>query len=1083
MDFTVNFNAKAIENNVRDYLSNLDLTAYLKNELAGKELVGYIEGPPTMNGEPHVGHIRGRIIKDLWYRFNILQKKRVIFRAGWDTQGLPVELQAEKELGLTGSKAENISKVGVEKIVETCKRIVHLYNEKWVAVDKLLGMSFDYEKAYWTFHNQYIEREWQYLKKAWESGVLKEWFRVVAYCPSCQTSLSNAEVNQGYETVEDPSFYYKVKLLRDEGEGEEDAYMIVWTTMPFTIVTDEMVGANPKADYNYVRINNDGNDELWIVGADRMNDLMKELHIEDFTVEKTVKGRELDGRYYTHPLLHIIPGLAELAANKSIHFVVSDDFVDTATGSGLVHLSPANGEQDFDIATKRKVPIFVPIDDRVIFTEKAGAFKDLFVRDADNKVVQAMKEANASVKIGKIKHQYPTCWRSHHKVVWLARREYFYIIENLGEKPLQAAENVEYYFDPPKNRFIEIIREQHPWCISRERVWGTPLPIWSCGKCSHKDLLFSRREIIEKAIDLPDGPEFELHRPWIDRIKIKCENCGTAAATMQREPFVLDTWHNSGAAPYASLTDQEYTDLIPATFLTEGIDQTRGWAYTLLMENVIMRQSALPPFRSFLFQGHVLDEKGNKMSKSLGNIIEADALLTENPVDLVRLYFMWKSSPIESLNFSLDEMKTRAYQILSTLHNLHVYFKQNSEFDRFNQEEHTLNWVTDNKLLGLTEVWLLSKLQKLVVEVGEALDHCRFHEAAKAMDAFIINQLSQTYVPMTRNIIWDDSPENLDKRLAVYSVIGYVLIQLNIMLHPLSPFITEYLYITCFKGKKSILLESWPKRDEKLVNSEVESAFDKIREIVSLANAARNLASLKRRWPIKEVIICGQNLKSLDLEGISDVLSNQLNAGQYRLVEIAAGSQLEKVANLLYTKMPISVNISLVRRNIAPRVKADINKVAEAFERVDKLELVRSLQESEGYLLAYNNGKTIKLSPSDVEIAYKASDGYSCSERDGLVVFVSSIRDKELIAKGLLRDLARQLQQLRKERQYNPTDIVDAAYVAGLTREEIARLSLMKDELTYLVRVKTVSLLEDAAINVSYKVVEIDGREFKISVE
>jgi isoleucyl-tRNA synthetase len=1073
MYFNANFNAKAIENDVRDYLGSLDLAAYLENELQGRELVGYIEGPPTMNGEPHVGHIRGRIVKDLWYRFNTLQKKRVIFRAGWDTQGLPVELQAEKELGLTGSKAENVSKVGVEKIVETCKKIVHLYNEKWIAVDKLLGMSFDYEKAYWTFHNQYIEREWLYLKKAWESGILKEWFRVVAYCPSCQTSLSNAEVNQGYETVEDPSFYYKVKLV------EEDAYMIVWTTMPFTIVTDEMVGANPKVDYNYVRI--EDNDELWVVGAERMNDLMKELHIEDFRVEKTVKGSELDGRYYIHPLLRIIPGLAELAANKSIHFVITDDFVDTATGSGLVHLSPANGEQDFEIATKRNVPIFVPIDDRVIFTEKAGAFKDLFVRDADNTVMEAMKEANASVKIGKIKHQYPTCWRSHHKVVWLARREYFYIIENLGDKPLQAAENAEYYFDPPKNRFIEIIREQHPWCISRERVWGTPLPIWTCTKCSHKTLLFSRNEIIENAIHLPDGADFELHRPWIDRIKIKCEKCGTT--TMQREPFVLDTWHNSGAAPYASLSDKEYTDLIPAVFLTEGIDQTRGWAYTLLMENVIMKQSALAPFRSFLFQGHVLDEKGNKMSKSLGNIIEADTLLTKNPVDLVRLYFVWKSSPIESLNFSLEEMKTRPYQVLSTLHNLHVYFKQNSQFDGFNEEKHTLNWVIDNNLLGLTEVWLLSKLQKLVVEVSEAVDRCRFHEAARAIDAFIINQLSQTYVPMTRNIIWDDSPENLEKRLVVYSVIGYVLMQLNIMLHPISPFMTEYLYITCFNRKKSILLESWPKPDEKLVDSEVELAFDKMKEVVSLANAARNIASLKRRWPIKEVIICGQNLRLLKAQGISDVLGNQLNARDYRVVEIDTGSQIQKVANLLYAKMPISANISLIRKNIAPRVKADINKVAEAFERVDKGELVRALQKSGEYLLAYDRDKTIKLSASDVEIAYRPSNDYSWSERDGIIVFVSSVRDKDLIAKGLLRDLARQLQQLRKERQYNPTEIIDAAYVAGLTREEIATLSLMKDELTYLVRVKRVFLLEDDAITVSYKVVEIDGREFKISVE
>ncbi|HJS82551.1 MAG TPA: class I tRNA ligase family protein, partial [Nitrososphaera sp.] len=766
MEFATKFDAKAIENEVRGYIDNLDLRAHLENELAGKELVGYIEGPPTMNGEPHAGHLRGRIIKDLWYRFHTLRKKKVIFRAGWDTQGLPVELAAEKELGLTGSKAENVSKVGIEKIVETCKKLILANNEKWVAGDKLLGMSFNYEKAYWTYRDDYIEREWQYLRKAWEGGILREWFRVVAYCPSCQTSLSNAEVNQGYETVEDPSFYYKVKL------SDEDAFLVVWTTMPFTIVTDAMVGVNPKADYNYIRRNESG--ERWIVGSDRMEDLMKELRIDDYTVEKTVKGSELDARHYVHPLLHMIPGLAELASNGSIHFVVAEDFVDIATGSGLVHLSPANGEEDFEIAHKRGVPIFVPIDDKVIFTDKAGEFSGLFVRDADARVVEAMKQADASVKLGKIKHQYPTCWRSHHKVVWLARREYFYIIDKLGDKPLDAAQKVEYFFEQPKNRFIEIIRERHPWCVSRERIWGTPLPIWSCAKCGHKDPLFSRSEIVNKAAELPDGPDFELHRPWIDRVKINCEKCG---ALMQRESFVLDTWHNSGAAPYASLTDQEYSDLIPATFLTEGIDQTRGWAYTLLMESVIMNQAGIAPFRSFLFQGHVLDEKGNKMSKSLGNVLDARKLLTENPVDLIRLYFMWKSSPIESLNFSIEEMKTRTYQILSTLHNLHVYFKQNSQFDKFDSAKHTLEWATENHALGVSDRWLLSKLQGLVESVTDSFDRCRFHEGAKAIDEFIINHLSQTYVPLTRNIIWDDSEENLDKRLAVYAVLAQALSQ------------------------------------------------------------------------------------------------------------------------------------------------------------------------------------------------------------------------------------------------------------------------------------------------------------------
>ena len=1096
------FDAKAIENQIRSYYldnTTMDAKTLVENreeeDLVDKNnnLVSYIEGPPTMNGEPHVGHLRGRIIKDLWYRFNTLQKKKVIFRAGWDTQGLPVELQAEKELGLTGSKTENINKVGIEKIIETCKQLIQRYNDKWIKADKLLGMSFNYEKAYWTFHDEYIEREWQYLKKAWENGILKEWFRVVAYCPSCQTSLSNAEVNQGYETVEDPSFYYKVKLADAE---EDNSFLIVWTTMPFTVVTDEMVAVNSDANYVYVKVNK--NEEKWIVSENRLQDLMiKELHIEEFIVEKAIRGKDLDGKHYIHPLLDLVPGLSTLAKTNSVHFIVAEQFVDVATGSGIVHISPANGEEDFEIAVKRNVPIFVPIDDRVIFTEEAGIFKDLFVRDADFKVVEAMKEAGASVKVDTIKHQYPTCWRSHHKVVWLARREYFYMIEKLGDKPLDAAQHVDYFFEPPKNRFLEIIKEKVPWCISRERLWGTPLPIWSCSKCGHKTPVFSRDEIIKKAISLPYGPTFELHRPWIDKIEIKCEKCGT---NMQREPFVLDTWHNSGGAPYASLTDQEYQNLIPAFFLTEGIDQTRGWAYTLLMENVILNQRPIAPFQSFLFQGHVLDEKGNKMSKSIGNIIDAYELLRGNPVDLVRFYFIWKSSPVESMNFSLQEMVSRPHQIMNTLYHLHIYFKQNSKFDKFEQEKHTLQWVLDNNLLGLSEIWLLSKLQRLVAEVTVAFERCRFHEGAKSIEEFIINYISQIYIPFTRNDIWDDNIEGLNHRLAIYSVLGYALKQIDIMLHPLSPFITEYLYLACFSTRTTttrktsspsllLLLERWPKHDSKLVNIKVEDAFDKLKEVVSLANAARMKAQLKRRWPIKKALICSSgNLKKILTvnDGISSILKNQLNVEDYILMEIPADDDktgLRKILNLLEKKMPIVPNVTLVRKNIAPRVKKDMDRVIKAFEKTDKFELLKSLHSSDKYLLSYEGGREIDLSLTDLELSYTVPEGYAMSERDNLMVFIATERDKDLTAKGLMRDLARNLQQLRKEHGYDPTDILSAAFISNLEDDEISILSLMKDELMYLVRTRSIVLSKEPKEKIDYKMIDLDGRKIKIHVE
>ncbi len=1066
MELNAKFDPKAVEHEIRKYLEKVGIRKLLADELMDKKKIGFIEGPPTMNGEPHVGHLRGRVIKDFWYRFSTLKKLNVVFRAGWDTQGLPVELQAEKELGLSGSKAENLKIVGMEKIVEQCKNLVRRYNEKWVEADKLLGMSFDYEKAYWTYRDEYIEREWKYLQKAWEQGILVEGYRVVAYCPSCQTSLSHAEVSQGYEQVEDPSLYYKVKL------AGEDTYLVVWTTMPFTVITDEMVGVKPGAAYLYVKARG----ETWIVAKDRLEQLMAELKVTDYSVVKEVAGEELEGKKYLHPLLDQIPGLKQIA--DRIHIVVAEDFVDINTGSGIVHLAPANGEEDFDVATKRKLQVFNPIDDQVKFTEQAGIFQGLFVRDADQKVVEALKERGALLRIARIKHDYPTCWRSHHKLVWLARREYFNMLERVGEHALSAAEKADYFYNEPKNRFVSIISERVPWCISRERIWGAPLPIWVCSNCKHKTALFSRAEIIKKASKLPDGEDFELHRPWIDRVAIKCDKCG---ADSYREPFVLDTWHNSGAAPYSSLTDDEFRELVPVPFLTEGIDQTRGWAYTLLIESVILKEQDEAPFRAFLFQGHVLDEKGNKMSKSLGNVIDGIELLQKNAADLVRFYFMWKASPIDSLNFSLEEMGKRSYQVLSTLYYLHIYFRQNSEYDRFDPAKHTLAWAESGNLLSHTERWILSRLQDLIETVTNGYERCRFHDATRAVEEFVINHLSQTYVPLTRNEIWDDSEQNLQRRLAIYSTLAHVLRTVDILLHPVCPFITDYLHMTCFK-ERSILLEEWPGKQEKYVDKNIENAFAVLREVISLANAARMKASLKRRWPLKNAYICIRKEDQKGLELLDELLRSQLNVNEFRVVETGTVTLGGALLAMIDNGLPVAPKLSLKTKNIAPKVRAEIGKVKDVFSKADHGDMLRALEQNGKYDLEYN-GKTVEITSDDVEISYEASAGYEAAERENVFVIISTVRDRDLTARGLAKDLARRLQSLRKERGYSPTQILNAAYVAGLDDEATELLRGMLGEMAFLVRVKKVELLGEPRDGIKWSEKEMDGRTILLSVE
>ena len=936
-----------------------------------KKMLGYVEGPPTLNGIPHVGHARGRVIKDFHYRLKTMQNYYVSFWAGWDTQGLPVELEVEKTLGAKNKK-ELIERVGEELFVEECKKSIMKYHRLWVEADTMLGLFIDHDKAYFTHQDRYIEREWQYLKRAWDQNLLGEGHYVVAYCPHCQTSLSNAEVGLGYKEVEDPSMHFKFQV-----KGKENEYFVVWTTMPFTLITDLIIGVNPKKEYTRVKVGN----EVWILAKARVEPIMQELEIDDYKILKVMKGKDLVGTKYAYPFNDLIPKQAELDQHPLIHTAVAEDFVDVTTATGIVHLAPANGEDDYAAAQKRNLPIFAPFDEQAMFTEEAGKFAGFFVRKTDSMVVDELKNRGLLLKIGTVKHEYPTCWRSHHKLVWLARREYFIWSNKINDKVMEAAQKVKYFYDSPKNRFFAFLKEGKPWCISRDRVWGSPLPIWVCEKCGAKTLVASKQELREKALELPNQ-DFELHKPWIDRIILKCDSCG---GRMVRESFVLDVWHNSGASPYARFTDQEFNELVPTNFLTEAVDQTRGWANSLLLEHVIYTGKPEAPYDEFLFQGFVLDAKGRKMSKSLGNVLEINKLLQERSADITRFYFMWKCSPIDSMNFDPNELKGRPYQVLSTLYYLHNFFMQNAEYDNFNPKKHTLPWATKQNVLNAPDRWLLSKLQGLVSEFTEKAEECKFNFALSKLEDFIVNILSREYVPMIRKDLWSDDPETLNRRLAVYSTLWYTLKTLVLLSNPATPYLSEALYQTVYKKldeslPETVNLENWPTPDTDLEDAALEEEFEILLQTLPILYSARQDAQLKRRWPLAKAVV------------------------------------------------------------VAP------TKVQKAIKKLEPL------------FLELANIKTVEYADNVPEVD---SERWATASESETQVLLDKVRDDTLEGEGLMRDLARRVQALRKELGFSPTDIVEAVHVAELDPKDIELLKPYIAEMEELVRAKKVHVHEE----------------------
>jgi isoleucyl-tRNA synthetase len=941
-------------------------------EKNNKGTLGYVEGPPTLNGVPHVGHARGRVMKDLRYRWKTMQGYYIPFWAGWDCQGLPVELEVERLLGVK-NKRELLERVGEEHFIEECKKAIMKYHKEWVEADKKLGIFIDQDKAYWTYLDSYIEREWQILKRAWDQGLLEEGYYVVAYCPGCQTSLSNAEVGYegAYREVEDPSLYFKFKVT-----DSQDEYFLVWTTMPFTLVTDTLLAVHPEAEYAKVKVGK----EKWIMVKQRVEPVMQELGIENYEVAEVVLGSNLEGTRYDYPFKDLIPKQAELEdRNGLVHTVVLEDFVDVNTATGVVHQSPGNGEEDFFAAQKRGVPIFAPFDDEVKFTSDAGVFNGVFARDADEKVVEELRKRGLLVEVKIIKHEYPTCWRSHHKLVWLARKEYFLRADKINDKTVEAAEKVEYFYDPPKNRFLSFLKEGKPWCISRERVWGAPLPIWRCEKCGEKTLISSKKELLERAQEKPQK-NFELHKPWVDRITLKCEKCG---GTMRREDFVLDCWHNSGASPYARFTDEEYKKYVPVDYLTEAMDQTRGWANTLLLEHVIFTGKPESPYKAFLFQGLTQDARGRKMSKSLGNMMEANETLEKYSADIFRFYVLRKCSPIDPNDFDVQELNRRPYQVLSTLYHLSRFFIQNSEYDNFNPQDHTLKWAKGENVLKNADLWLLSKLQETVDSFTAELKACRFNSALAALEDFVIETLSRLYVPMIRKELWTDDPETLNRRLAIYATLWHVLKTVTLLSNPVTPYLSEALYQKIFRKldptlAESVNFESWPKPDEKMRSKTVEEDFQTLFKCVSLVYSARQSAKLKRRWPLSRMVVVAP----------------------------------EKVCNAVKNGEDLFLELANV-------------KTAEYYKEAPK---------------------------------HASEEGWICAVEDNIQVFLDAHRDESLLGEGLMRDLARRVQSLRKELGYMPTDVLEAVYIAELDDESVRLLKPYLKDMEELVRTKSINL-------------------------
>ena len=941
----------------------------------------FFDGPPTANGKPHIGHVLTRAMKDIIPRYKTMRGYDVLRKAGWDTHGLPVELEVEKELGLDGK--EQIEQYGVIPFIQKCKESVWKYKGEWEVMSDRMGFWADMDNPYITYDNDYIESEWWALKAIYEKGLLYKGHKIVPYCPRCGTALSSHEVAQGYKEVKETSATVRFRV-----PDEENTYFLAWTTTPWTLPSNVSLCVNPDVTYAYVRV--DGKETL-IMAKDLIGTV---LEGHDTEIIKEVVGRELEYKHY-EPLFECT---RKAAGGKDAFYVMVDDYVTTTDGTGIVHNAPAFGEDDYRVCKKYDLPFVQMVDSK---GEMCGGtpWDGVFVKKADPMVLKDLDERGLLFAAPRFEHSYPFCWRCDTPLIYYARSSWFIAMTKVKDRLIDYNRRINWIPETIKEgRMGNFLENVIDWGISRERYWGTPLPVWVCDKCGKIHVVGSRKELSELT---GCDENVELHKPYVDPLTWKCE-CG---GTMRREPVVIDCWFDSGSMPFAQWhypfeNKDKFQRRYPANFISEAIDQTRGWFYTLSAIAACLFDS--PAFLNCIVLGHVQDKEGRKMSKHIGNVVDPWVLLDNQGADAVRWYFYTSSMPWLPNRFSAEAVSESQRKYMGTFWNTYAFYILYADIDNFDPTQHKL--VREN--LTPMDRWILSRLNTLVGHVEAYLDDLKMTEAGREMQDFM-DDLSNWYVRRCRERYWgkDMTPD----KEAAYMTLYTVLNTMALISAPFTPFMSETMYQNMVRtvdksAPESIHLCDWPKKDESFVDPELEANMAAVLDIVVLGRSARNAANIKNRQPVASMYVQGKALPDMYVSIIAD----ELNVKEVKFVDDASSF--------------ISYRVKPQLKTLGPRYGKLLPKINQylAGEGVGNA-VVAAHNRGESYKFDID-GTEISLAAEDVLVSTEENAGFVTVTEHDLSVVLDTNLTPELIEEGFVREIVSKVQTMRKEAGFEVTD-------------------------------------------------------------